>query len=43
MFFKNINDIAQIRIQSQDIDETFMLEGEGQDLYSHAEEHRKAV
>ena len=32
VFFKNINDIAQIRIQGQEIDETFILEGEGQDL-----------
>jgi len=32
VFFKNINDIAQIRIQGGGIDETFILVGEGQEL-----------
>lgn len=32
VFYKNINDIALISIQGEGIDETFTLEGEGQEL-----------
>jgi len=32
IFSKNINDIAEIRVQADGIDETFTLEGEGQEI-----------